>query len=336
MKILKIFFLFFIIFGVVVVLFLIYEKYKFAVYVVPQDTFVVINKGAQTTDIAELLKEKKIIPNKIIFILKIKLKNLYLKPGEYFFAKGTDTPTIIRKLLNGEIYRCKITFPEGFTLRQIAQRLQQNNLIENSEYFLLLAKPKNFKVKYIPKNINTLEGFMFPSTYFISRDKSEKEIIFLFLNIFLKQLQKLNIEAVAKKLKLTPYQIIIFASLVEKEAKLDKERSLIASVLYKRLQKKMLLQCDATIQYTLNNHQQNLKFSNLKIKSLYNTYIFKGLPPTPICNPGIKSIKAVLNIKPTPFLYYVAKPDGSHFFSVSFAQHRIAKQKAKILWKQVK
>lgn len=315
------------------VLFLIYEKHKFAVYIVPQDIFTVINKGEQTIDIAEHLQGGGIIPNKIIFIIKIKSKNLSIKPGEYFFTKGTTTDVVIKKLLNGEVYQCKITFPEGFTLRQIAQRLQENNLIENSEHFLLTANTKNFKVKYIPKNVKTLEGFIFPSTYFISRDKSEKEIISLLLNIFLKQLQTLNLEENTKRLKLKPYQIIIFASLVEKEAKLDKERSLIASVLYKRLQKKMLLQCDATIQYALNNHKQNLKFSDLKIKSLYNTYIFKGLPPTPICNPGIKSIKAVLNIKSTPFLYYVAKPDGSHFFTATFAEHRIAKQKAKVLWK---
>lgn len=132
------------------------------------------------------------------------------------------------------------------------------------------------------------------------------------------------------------YDTLKLASLVEWEAKHDEERRLIAGVLLNRLEKGMKLECDATVEYILPQHKEKITYDDLALNSPYNTYRVKGLPPTPICNPGLASIKAALSPERTPYLYYVARPDGYHIFSTSYEEHLRAVEKARALWKGVK
>lgn len=271
------------------------------------DKFIMITPRTSTRKIANVLQEYGLIKNKTIFYIIAKLKGKNLQAGEYKLNPQMNMLEILNKIINGEVYAHRITIPEGFNIYQIANLLEKKELT-NGEKFINLCKKEK------------LEGFLFPDTYYIPKGKSEKEITNLFFRRF-KEIVPENIEERAKKNGLNLKQLITLASLIEKEAKKENERKRIAGVLLNKLRKGQRLQCDATVQYAQGFHKNRLFYSDLKIDSPYNTYLHSGLPPHPICNPGLSSILAALSPEKHDYFFYVAKKDGGHIFTKTYQEH---------------
>lgn len=294
---------------------------------IKQETIITIEAGSGTNKIATLLKDKELIKSKYAFISYIKKNNATtnLKPGTYKFNAGKVTfNDIYEKLIKGEQEESiLVTIPEGYTVVQIAKLFEEKGLT-TKEKFLDYATNLEIPYDYIKKgeNYRQLEGFLFPETYSIPASWTEKEII----NMLLKQFNQNWTEEFnnrAKELGFTPKEIITIASLIEREAKVEKERATISSVIHNRLKKGMLLQIDATVQYLLPEQKERLLYKDLEVDSPYNTYKYAGLPPTPIAAPGLSCIKAALYPEETDYYYYrtKAKNNGEHNFSRTYDEH---------------
>ena len=195
---------------------------------------------------------------------------------------------------------------------------------KKSDFEELIKNPSAFYDEFDflnEKDIKTLEGFLYPSTYYFDEDSNPKDIIKEMVKLFDKNYTE-ELQNKQKERKLTLQEVVNLASIVEKEAVLDEDRPIIASVFYNRLEKDMPLQSDATLQYIFDARKKRMTYNDLKIDSPYNTYIEKGLPPTPIANPGIKSIEAVLYPEETDYLYFVADIDGGNVYSKTYEEHQ--------------
>ncbi len=279
---------------------------------------IVIEPGMGAKDVAKLLTDKGIIPNPYLFRLAAKLygKERKIKAGKYILRKDMSLFEILKTIVEGKGVLEAVTIPEGLTSSQIADIFLKKGIIKDKEKFLKIVKEKN------------LEGYLFPDTYYVQEDYGEKRVIDMMVKRFEEKLPK-DFQERAKKLGLSEKDVIILASLVEKEAKYQEDRPKIASVFLNRLKKGMKLESCATIQYILGNPKPNLSYEDLKIKSPYNTYLHKGLPPGPICNPGEASIMAVLYPAKTDYLYFVAGKDGRHLFAKTYKEHLKNKRKVK-------
>ncbi|MCG4564201.1 endolytic transglycosylase MltG [Anaerosalibacter bizertensis] len=302
----------------------------------PKDIDIEIPSGSSTTKIANILKENGLINNKLVFKCKVKIEKLdgKLKAGNYIFSTGMNLDEILSKLSSGgkDGNVVKVTIPEGFELKQIAYRLDELGLVDEKKFLEVSKDISKFSDKYtflntIPKDYN-LEGYLFPDTYEIDINASEEEIIEIMLSRF-EQFYESDLKNKAEKSGLDLNKIITLASIVEREARVDKERSIIAGVIYNRLKIDMPLQVDATVQYALGERKERLLYKDLKIESPYNTYLHKGLPPAPIASPGAKSLIAAVNPSDVDYLYYVLKNDGSgeHIFTKTYEEHLEAQSK---------
>lgn len=231
----------------------------------------------------------------------------------------------MKNLVTGKIYNegIKITIPEGSTSNEIIDLLVKNKLGKKEIYKELINNPKEFvkEFKFLnEEKITSLEGFLYPSTYYFKDDENEAEILKDILSTFnSKYNEKLHNKQ--KELKISLWEVVNLASIVEKEAVLDEDRPLIASVFYNRLDIGMPLQSDATIQYAFDKRKKSITYDDLKIDSPYNSYMNQGLPPTPIANPGIASIEAVLYPAKSDYLYFVANIDGGNNYSKTYEEH---------------
>ena len=216
-----------------------------------------------------------------------------------------------------------LTVPEGFTARQIAHRLEADGL-GNAAEFIDVTSHQSLLIGNALTN--GLEGYLYPDTYQLQRGESADQIAALMTAQFRKKLPR-DWESAARHLGYSLPQIITLASLVEREAKVDAERPIMAGVYYNRLRRGMPLEVDATIEYALPTHKTVLHYSDLAIDSPYNTYTHTGLPPTPIANPGARSIAAALHPKSTGYLYYVYVGHGHHHFSSTLAEQQAAEQR---------
>jgi UPF0755 protein len=218
------------------------------------------------------------------------------------------------------VYR--VVIPEGLTVKQTAARVQEatRGHISSSQY-MDVASSGPFRQAFLKDADGNLEGFLFPKTYEVTGLTSARSMVN-------KQLKQFGIETSdldwgrAASLGVTPYKVVIIASMIEKEVKLPSERPLVASVIYNRLKKGMKLGIDATIQYALGEWKPRLTDSDLKVDSPYNTYTHSGLPPAPICNPGFESIRAALYPASTDYIYYIltSPAEGRHSFTSDYQQ----------------
>lgn len=294
---------------------------------IKEEVIVTIKEGSGTKQISNVLKEKGIIKSKYAFIYYIKRNNATtnLKPGTYKFNSGEVTfDDIFKKLIKGEQEESIIvTIPEGYTVEQIASLFEKKGLT-TKDNFLTYAKNLEIPFDYIEKSndYRQLEGFLFPDTYSIPISWSEKEIINMLLLEFDKNWTE-EFNNRAKELNFSPKEIVTIASLIEREAKVEKERAKISSVIHNRLKKGMLLQIDATAQYLLPEQKSRLLYKDLEVDSPYNTYKYSGLPPTPIAAPGLSCIKAALYPEDTKYFYYRTKAigNGEHHFSKTYEEH---------------
>lgn len=291
------------------------------------DIVIDIPTGSTLNQVTNILKENNLIKNKTLFKLYVRISNntSKLKSGKYLFDQTYSNKEIIQDLCEGKIYNdgIKITVPEGSTSFEIIDILVKNKLGDKNVYEELINNPKEFKDKFEFLNdekIVSLEGFLYPSTYYFEEEQSEKEILNYMIETFESKYSD-KLEERQKELNKSLYEVINLASIVEKEAVLDEDRPIIASVFYNRIKIGMPLQSDATIQYIFKERKKSITYEDLKIDSPYNTYRVNGLPPTPIANPGIKSIEAVLYPANTEYLYFVATIDGGNTYSKTYEEH---------------
>jgi UPF0755 protein len=286
-----------------------------------------VSYGSSLREVGQLLDKDHIIRNKLVFEIYVRLnpRQRMAKAGYYRLSSGMSIPDIVRELRRGIPPSIRITIPEGLTVKEVADLLAKNGLV-NRESFVNKAKEPNLTADLLGDyHINSgIEGYLFPDTYnFELTSTVEKEIISKMLLRFKEVFQQNFKQIPLSKRK----EIVIIASLVEKEAKKPEERPIIAGVFYNRLRLGYALQSCATVQYSLGKRKERLYFKDLQVNSPYNTYLHQGLPPGPIANPGLASLKAAVFPAQVKYLYFVAKPDGTHVFSTTYEQHINAQHK---------
>ncbi|GAB4332031.1 MAG: endolytic transglycosylase MltG [Calditrichia bacterium] len=285
-----------------------------------------IPRGSSLRQIADILKQKGALQNETLFVLlgKITDKQTRLQAGYFWVPKGLHPWQLLNYLTRPEAATVRVTIPEGKTLEFYASVFSQK-LGTDSSRFMQLVTDSSF-CKQLGVQAATLEGYLLPETYFLPKHMDEESIIKYLVQQTEKIFQADTVLLQLKKLNMTVHQILTLASIIEGEAMVDSERVVISSVYHNRLRKGWHLRADPTIQYILPGKPRRLLFKHLEIDSPYNTYLYKGLPPGPINNPGKRSILAALFPAQTDYLYFVARGDGGHYFSRTGREH--AKYKA--------
>jgi UPF0755 protein len=293
---------------------------------------ITVRQGDSATGIARRLEQEGAVRNARVFAFYARRKGLAAKirPGDYRVRDTDSVQRLLSRLVAGDAEARWVTIPEGKTASQIAQILGEKGFCGEDEFRELThRKPKHLGVA-LPVARASLEGYLMPDTYKLPTASSEKAIARLMLKNWNDKVFKPN-KGLFSKSGLTPDKAVIIASMIEREARVAKDRALISSVVRNRLKRKMPLQIDATVIYALGRHKSALTFADLKVDNPYNTYRNAGLPPGPICNPGEASVLAALQPAKTPYLYYVARPDGSHIFTKTFKEHQAAIRKIRAL-----
>ena len=289
---------------------------------------ITIEKGMSLNSVSSLLLENEIIVNQNIFKLKVITRGLASKiPTGRFLVDGKISDAILIDLIfNKGPIKLKLTIPEGSQSKNLFKDINTllNTDYDFNKYFNSTEILEQYKV-----DASSLEGYLYPDTYYLYHDSSPEEIIDILLSEFWKKFDE-NLQDRANQLGFSVHEVVTLASIIEGEAMLDSERSTISSVYHNRLKINMKLQADPTIQYIIPGPPKTLSNRDLRIKSDYNTYQNYGLPPGPINNPGIASIKAALYPKDTNFLFFVAQGDGSHAFTTNEKDHEEAKRIYKI------
>lgn len=295
-----------------------------------------ITSGMSVRQIAKLMEEQGFIRNDFLFLVYLRVTGAETKfqAGDYLIKPGTSMDEMVRRLNAGDTAKeatVKLTVPEGYTIEQIAEKMSSIGL--NPTVFLGkansnkdLKSPSAAQIPENPQIKHKLEGYLFPETYEFKQNITEDEVIARMLQETDNKLASLPAgwEAKMKERNLTLHQLLTIASLIEKEVILDEERPLVAGVIYNRINIKMPLQIDATIQYSLDKPKERLFEKDLQVQSPYNSYLNPGLPPGPIASPSLKSIQAALEPKASKYLFYVTKKDGSngHLFAETFEGHQ--------------
>jgi UPF0755 protein len=282
-----------------------------------------IPTGSSFLEVTEILNRAGLIKYRIFFYSLTVIKNArrHIRAGEYEFNTSLTPNAIIEKLIRGDIKKYKVTIPEDFSLKEIVDRLKEYKLIDEDD-FLEMAGDEDF-LKSLNIQVDSIEGYLFPDTYFFDRSMSPRQIMKIMVSQFWKKITPEMIKR-AEEMKLDVHKLVTFASIIGKESGNDAEKPMISAVFHNRLRKRMRLQSDPTSVYDLDSFEGKVLRSHLRRKSPYNTYVIKDLPPGPIANPGVASLKAVLYPAPVNYLYFVSKKDGSHFFSASLSEHKKA------------
>lgn len=291
-----------------------------------------IPQGSSLRKASSILHSNNLIKNERVFLLYAKLNEKEsIKAGRYSISKSNSTHEILDILNKGAIaIDNKITIPEGYEVRNIAQTLESAGILSADEFIETANNVELFKKDYdflSSESILSLEGYLFPDTYYINNDMNSEDIIRLMLNRFENIYKSNQLEERLLEKNITLNEFITMASIVEREAVLQEERPVIAGVFYKRLSINMPLQSCATVQYIIKERKPILSIADTKIESPYNTYINSGLPPAPIASPGLNSMLATLEPEETDFIFFVARGDGGHEFSKTYDEHLRAKKK---------
>lgn len=296
-----------------------------------------IPQGTSTAGIAGILQEKGIVKNATLFRLYVRYREMdgLLQAGEYQLYENMHPSDILAKLQEGRVYRdqTRFTVPEGLRVEEVAQRLAAAGLGDEETFLALMADPGEFKFSFIseiPEGLEyPLEGYLAPDTYFVYSEASEAEA----LKVMLQKFNDFYTDEVRQRLAeldLTLHEAVTLASIVERETRAAEERSIVAAVFHNRLERGMLLQSCATVQYALGEVKPVLLYADLEVESPYNTYMHMGLPPGPIASPGRASLEAVLYPADVNYLYFVYRDDGTgrHYFAENLRGHNANIKKA--------
>ena len=280
-------------------------------------TFVLLKSGSTTRKIANELKSAGAIRSERAFLIWHFLhRKRSLKAGEYLFEKPASLIEVHNRLARGDIYTHTVVIPEGFTMFDIAQAIEQAGLGSKDD-FLKVARSDTDLIRDISPDATSLEGYLFPDTYEFTRTQSLHDIASAMVHHF---------RQVATAIGLTSDvpRTVIMASIVEKETAVPDERTMVASVYYNRLTKRMALDADPSVIYAellANTYQGALHHDDMSTKSPYNTYRYAGLPPGPIANPGRSSLEAAMHPAVSDYLYFVSDGNGHHRFARSLEEH---------------
>ncbi len=289
-----------------------------------------IEAGESAGSIAHKLSSAKIILSPLAFrtLVKVRKEDKHLSKGQYLFKGKLNLLDVIDILKKAKVVLQKITIPEGLTIDDTALLFQQKSMADYQK-FKALCHDRDFICQILGFDIPSLEGFLYPETYYFHQDASESYIISTLVNTFKKKIKPPDVLPFG----LNFYEVLILASIVEKEAFLNREKPAIAGVYLNRLAKKMKLQADPTVMYLLRDKKRKTRkvyYKDLEIDSGYNTYMYAGLPPTPICSPPFDSFQAVLMPLKTAYLYFFADKTGTHIFSETYRQHLLRQSLLKV------
>lgn len=281
-----------------------------------------IQSGMTFKEIAKILEENGIVRDQRSFYFLARLQEAVpkVKAGEYEMHTSMSPHEVLWKLIRGEVIKYPVTIPEGFDLFQIAEVLEKAGVCHKKK-FLNLARNPEF-IASLGFTEDSLEGYLFPDTYNFPKMMEEEQVIRQMVSRFKAIYAPLAKRA--QEMGLSRREVVILASLIEKEAVDDQERRLISAVFHNRLQRGMPLQSDPTAVYGMKRVDQKITKKDLMRKTPYNTYQINGLPKGPIANPGLKSLEAVLYPAQVNYLYFVAKNDKTHYFSHTLEEHNRA------------
>ena len=288
-----------------------------------------IPRGIPFAETADILGEAGLLRHKKGFYLLafVTGASKHIKAGEYDLRSSMTPMAVLEKLVKGKVKGYQVFIPEGFTLRRIATRMENQGLADR-ETFISLASDSRL-LSSLGIEGESAEGYLFPDTHTLNKSMGEEGIIRFMVRQFRKVMTPDMLER-ASGLNLTEDEVVTLASIIEKEGGPKEEKSLISAVFHNRLKRGMRLQSDPTIIYDIEDFDGNLRRSDIEKETPYNTYRIKGLPPGPICNPGLESIEAALYPAPVDFLYFVSKNNGSHHFSSNLMDHNAAVLKYQI------
>ena len=278
----------------------------------PINKIITVQEGATLKETAVYFKQERLVRSSNLFDILIRYSGheKEIKAGKYVFSRPISSVGLTRRLIKGDygVPAVKITIPEGSTVKNI-------NKIFAAKGF------ENFEIKE-----DGVEGYLFPDTYFFSPGATAEEAAEK-MTENLKSKITPDLEKAILESKRTFSQILTMASLIEKEAAKTEDRRIISGILWKRFDKKMLLQVDAAFVYAIGKNTYELTAEDLKIDSPYNTYKYIGLPPTPICNPGLDAISAAIFPETPPYWYYLSDKEGNIYYGKTFEEHKINKAK---------
>jgi len=281
-----------------------------------------VESGDSFATVTRKLREQQVISNGLFFSLWARFKGSEKKihQGLYRFETSVAPWEVLERLVTGKGIFYTVTIPEGLTVKEIAELLDKMQIADGKKFLAVAADPAVLGA--LGLGDRGLEGYLFPSTYHFIPATPERDIIGAMAEQFRKSSQPLL--AKASTAQLTTHELLTLASIVEKETGVEAERALVAAVFHNRLKRQMPLQSDPTVIYGLKHFNGNLTKKDLRDDNPYNTYRISALPPGPICNPSLSSIKAVLNPADVPYLYFVSKNDGTHIFSETIEEHNQA------------
>ncbi len=291
---------------------------------------ITIPTGSSAHAIGIVLEREGIIRNGQIFSWTVRLQGLShrLEAGTYELDGLSDLPSIVQLLLEAPLQMRKATIPEGLTRQETAGVLARQGIVDSTR-FVQLSEDRTFTAS-LGIDEPTLEGYLFPETYFFSMKSDEESVIRRLVRQFH---DVMDDDALARldTIGLSIHQAVTLASIVEREAQAASERPLIAGVFLRRLSLNRRLESCATVEYALGVHKKRLTNADLRVRSPFNTYRHRGLPPAPIGSPGKASLIASLYPEKTEYLYFVARGDGTHIFSRANIEHEAAKRQVKRL-----
>ena len=285
-----------------------------------------ISPGQGFRQTAQSLQQEGLVSDAFRFTILARLdkKDKLLKAGEYFFSTTLTPREILGQMVEGRVHLYRLTIPEGYTLVQIAAAVSAAGLESEKNFLAAARNPETARSLGI--EADTLEGYLFPDTYYFPRGLDSITII----ATMVKQFQAAFGPAWkqrAKALEISVHEVVTLASIIEKETGAPEERPLISSVFHNRLKKGMRLETDPTVIYGIPDFDGNIKRQHLETHTPYNTYKIKGLPPGPIASPGALAMQAALYPAQSDYLYFVSKKDGTHQFSTTFKEHNAAVKK---------
>lgn len=288
-----------------------------------------IPQGYSASQIVTLLEEEGIIANPTLFrfLLKVERAEQKLQAGSYLLSAQMRPLEIIEHLRSGRVATVRVVIPEGFQIKQIAAVLAERGLADAERFIELASNAHLVFGENLPLDlpIPSLEGYLFPDTYYFSEGQREEDLIGQMVERFL-QVTGENIVPLLEHSPFTLHEVVTLASIVEREIMVDYERPLVASVYLNRLAIDMPLQADPTVRYVTEEERPRVLYRDLEIDSPYNTYRYRGLPPGPIASPGLASMLAVLNPADTDYLFFLSRGDGTHEFTRTYSEHLQARR----------
>jgi UPF0755 protein len=286
-------------------------------------TKVYIPKGSTYPGIEKMLIAKGLLRYPVVFRILVvgTMSGAKLQQGEYVFPAPPSAFELWGKIVNGDVAKYQVIIPDGSTLYEIAQTLGNLELANPSTFLATAMSPEFARRMGVPGS--TLEGYLFPDTYTLVKDMSAEEMLGVMVRRFQRKFTP-EMERKAQEAGFTRNQIVTIASIIEKETGVEAEKPMVSEVIRKRLSLGMPLQMDPTVIYGLKKIGGNLTKKDLKTPNPYNTYLITGLPPGPICNPGLSALKAAITPSDTDYLYFVSRNDGSHRFSRTLKEHHEA------------